>query len=140
VDELTSCEGYFAQNETSLDGLSLNIFRELNSCVGLVVVMHSRGVITTPDGDKITRASVWIEQEVAIAAFIQAILKKNIKVLLYAEKGISLEGVRSQIHLNPIPFEKNEDVLKDFKEKIESGMFENISSAIDEEEVVGAQE
>jgi hypothetical protein len=139
VKELTPFEGYFAQNQTSLNGLSENIFRELNNCVGLVVVMHARGALETPEGKTVIRASVWIEQEVAIAAFIQHTQEKEIKIILYAENGISIEGVRTQLHLNPIVFEKNEDVENDLRNKLESGMFAENSSAEDNERIVGAQ-
>jgi hypothetical protein len=36
--------------------------------------MHRRGNLTTPDGRTVTRGSVWIEQEIAIAAFMHHVL------------------------------------------------------------------
>src|ERR1017187_6597923 len=38
VNELTEFEGYFAQNQTSLEGLSRNIFGALNRCAAFVAV------------------------------------------------------------------------------------------------------
>ncbi len=128
INEFTPFEGYFAQNQVSLNGLSENIFKELNDCGGLVVVMHARGDITTPVGHKVVRASVWIEQEIAIAAFIQKIQKREIKIILYAEKGISLEGVRSQLHLNPIEFDDNSEVEEHFKKYLSDPEFKAIFS------------
>ena len=87
ITELTSFEPYFAENQTSLDGLTQNIFRALNDCVGLIAVMHHRGAVSTPDGD-IVRGSVWIEQEVAIAAFLQQVVERDLRVRVYIEKGI----------------------------------------------------
>jgi hypothetical protein len=43
VNELTEFVGYFAENQTTLDGLSQNIFAALNRCSGLVAVMHMPG-------------------------------------------------------------------------------------------------
>jgi hypothetical protein len=45
VDAETDFEGYFAQNQTSLEGLSRNILGALKSCVAFVAVLHHRGVV-----------------------------------------------------------------------------------------------
>src|ERR1700733_3045918 len=103
VDELTEFTGYFAQNQTSLEGLSRNIFGALNRCSGLVAVLHPRGEVDTPSGgDK--RGSVWVEQEIAIAAFLKQALERNLEVAVYIQRGIQREGVRDQLHLNPVEF------------------------------------
>ena len=47
IDDETDFNGYFAQNETSLEGLSRNIFGALRSCAGSVAVMHNRGTVKT---------------------------------------------------------------------------------------------
>jgi len=109
VRELTPFEPYYAEYQSSLEGLTKNIFAALHRCVGFVAVMHHRGRVEPP-GD-LVRASVWVEQEIAIAAFIRAILGKNIEVAAFAEKGIALEGVRKQVLLNPKEFASNKDVI-----------------------------
>lgn len=119
VNELTPYEGYFAQNESSLEGLSRNIFGALNGCVGFVAVMHRRGSVQTPQGEW-TRASVWIEQEIAIAAFLAQAQGRTLPVALYIQDGISLEGVRQQLILNPIPFSDNPEVLADFRDRVKT--------------------
>src|SRR5262249_24980532 len=75
VTDLTAFEGYFAQNQTSLDGLSQNIFRALNRASGFIAVMHHRGSVRTLHGEHV-RASVWVEQEIAIAAFLRQALDR----------------------------------------------------------------
>src|SRR5260370_6655098 len=100
----TPYEPYFADNQSTLEGLTQNIFGSLNSCAGFIAIMHFRGTVSTPNGER-TRASVWIEQEIAIAAFIQHIQKRPLRVAAYVQKGISLEGVREKLLLNPIQFE-----------------------------------
>jgi hypothetical protein len=50
-------------------------------------------------GQKHVRGSIWIEQEIAIAAFLTATRKRDIPVILYKRMGIKREGVREQIKL-----------------------------------------
>jgi hypothetical protein len=52
VDELTSCTAYFAQKQSSLEGLTTHIFDALNACVGFVAVMHHRGTVQTLTGQQ----------------------------------------------------------------------------------------
>ena len=108
VRELTPFEPYFAEFQTSLDGLSKNIFSELYKCKGFITVMHRRGTVSPGDH---SRASVWVEQEIAIAAFINEVLENKIKVMAFAESGIELEGVREQLLLNPTLFTSNSEVI-----------------------------
>jgi hypothetical protein len=122
IDALTDFCGYFAQNQTSLDGLSRNIFGALRSCAGFVAVMHERGTVKTLDGTH-TRASVWVEQEIAIAAFLKQAQARDLQVAVYIQRGIKREGVRDQLHLNPIEFDSEDQVLEDFKARLRDGRF-----------------
>lgn len=117
VREETKYDAYFAEQQNSLDGLSSNILSSLGRCAAFVGVAHHRGVVDRLK-DRITRASVWVEQEIAIAAFIQHALKRKIEVALYLQKGIHREGIREQLRLAPIEFETPEDVLKDFRSRL----------------------
>jgi hypothetical protein len=109
VRELTPFEPYFAEYQTSLEGLSKNIFGALNRSVGFIGVMHRRGRMSPPSDS--FRASVWIEQEIAIAAFLHSALGKNLHVAAYIQPDITLEGVRKQLLLNPKVFNNNNEVL-----------------------------
>jgi len=117
VRELTSFEPYFAEFQTTLEGLSKNIFSELYECQGFITVMHRRGGIT---GSKKSRASVWVEQEIAIAAFINEVLGRPIRVVALTQPGIVLEGVRQNLLLNPKEFETNEEALGHLREILPS--------------------
>lgn len=108
VREHTSFEPYFAEYQTSLEGLSKNIFGALNRSVGLIAVMHCRGNVQPQD---LVRASVWVEQEIAIAAFLQGVMGRSIHVAAFSEIGVAREGVREVLLLNPIDFSNNDDVL-----------------------------
>jgi hypothetical protein len=122
VTELTDFEGYFAQNQTSLEGLSRNIFDALNHCSGLVAVMHRRGEVDTPT-ERHTRGSVWVEQEIAIAAFLKQAQNCNLEVAVYIQSGIKREGVRDQLHLNPVEFNSEAEVLTHMRKRLQSGLF-----------------
>ena len=114
VRERTTFEPYLADIQTSLDGLTQNIFGELNKCVGLIAVMHHRGEVSF-DRALIIRGSLWIEQEIAIAAFLRQVLDRDLTVRVYIEKGVQREGVRDKLQLNPIEFTSNEEVLSDLR-------------------------
>jgi hypothetical protein len=132
VDELTPFDGYFAENQTSLEGLSHNIFGALNRCCGFVAVMHHRGNVKTLHGQHI-RASVWVEQEVAIAAFLKQAQNRNLAVAFYTQRDIRREGVREQLHLNPVEFDTDDEVLRDFKARLLDGRFRPVRHAAPKE-------
>jgi hypothetical protein len=113
VREVTSFEPYFAENQRTLDDLSKNVFAALDGCSGFIAIMHHRGSVATPHGDSTIRGSVWVEQEIAIAAFLQNFGGRKISVRIYLERGIAREGLRDKLILNPIEFETNEEVIDD---------------------------
>jgi len=80
-------------------------------------------VVETLGGSKHTRGSVWIEQEIAIAAFLTQTRNHEIPVLLYTKKGIEREGAREQLKLNPFEFENESEVLADFLSRLKNHTF-----------------
>jgi hypothetical protein len=76
--------------------------------------MHNRGLVTEPDHTFYERASVWIEQEIAIAAYRIHTLKETIPVQLYIQRDIKREGLRDKVMLNPTTFDTNSDVIEHF--------------------------
>jgi len=123
--ELTGFDAYFAENQNSLQGLSENIFDSLKRACGFIAIMHHRGSVTTPSGAH-TRGSVWIEQEIAIAAFLRFLTGRDIPVILYLQIGpdgdqIRREGIREQLRLDPISFGTSDDVLRDLRDRINAG-------------------
>ena len=119
VTEITPFQGYFAQNQSSLEGVAEHILGAINRCVGLIAIMHDRGEVTAFDRH-FNRGSVWIEQEIAIAAFLKLIQRKSLEVLLYTKRGIALEGLREKLMLNPRPFEDGDDILEDLRSVLPS--------------------
>ena len=80
VKKTTGHEAFFAEQVHNFDGLRDNILQAIQKCIGFIAVMHPRGQVTRPDGT-LTRASVWVEQEIAIAAYIKFVEKRDIPVI-----------------------------------------------------------
>jgi hypothetical protein len=99
VKEVTGLEAFFAEEVQDLEGLDASILSALRSCVGLITVLHPRGEITKPDGTKHVRASVWIEQEIAIATYIQRVEKRALPVVAFIHSSVGREGLRDLLHL-----------------------------------------
>jgi len=108
----TGQEPFFAEEVQDLNGLDTNILNALRSCLGFITVLHPRGEIKRPDGSTITRASVWIEQEIAIATYIQRVEKRSLPIIAFKHKSVSREGIRDLLQLNPIEFTDKMDVLE----------------------------
>jgi len=118
VREEIGGQAYFAQNQSSLEGLTENILKQLHRAVGFVAIMHPRGSVsnpTQPSERSWVRGSVWIEQEIAIATFISQVLQRPIPVRVYIHEGIRREGIRDQLILNPVIFRDDSEVLADLR-------------------------
>jgi len=111
IDNVPGLKAYFAEEVQDLNALDSNILAKLRSCDGFVTVLHPRGEIKKPDGSAITRASVWIEQEIAIATYIRQTEKHALPVIAFKHRAVGLEGVRGLIQLNPIEFTHENEVL-----------------------------
>jgi hypothetical protein len=118
IETETPYEAYFAEQQNTLEGLSSHILSALDRAAAFIGVMHERGTIDTPTGEKVTRGSVWVEQELAIAAFIQNVLGRRLDVALYLQAGITREGIRSQLRLAPTEFSCAADVLDDLRRRL----------------------
>ena len=127
IEDRTPHSAFFAENQRSFEGLSKNIIEALHRMVGMVFVMHKRGLVTL-GSFKFQRGSVWIEQEIAIAASLQQ-LGHKIAVAGYIEDGIKREGLRDLLHLNPMSFVSDDDVAADLEKRIANGNFSPTTSA-----------
>jgi hypothetical protein len=114
----TSCHAYFAENQTTLEGVTENILRKLHDAVGFIAIMHPRGNVSNlsdPTEASWVRGSIWVEQEIAIAAFITQALQRSIKVRSYVHESIRREGLRDKLHLNPTIFRDESEILQDLR-------------------------
>lgn len=102
---------FFAEQVQDLKGLNENILDHLRDCAGFITVLHPRGKISRPDGSAHTRASVWIEQEIAITAYIHHVEKRTLPVIAFIHESVGREGIRDLLHLNPITFTDEMEIL-----------------------------
>lgn len=111
IDGMPGFRAFFAEAVHSTDGLSQHIFANLEHCDGFLAVMHKRGDVSF-HGRTFTRASVWLQQELAIVSFINSLRaqERRIKVRVFAQHGIKREGLVSELILNPIDFENDDDI------------------------------
>jgi hypothetical protein len=123
VEQLTGCLAYFAENQNSLEGVTENILKRLHIAAGFIAIMHPRGNVSNPNtatSQTWVRGSVWVEQEIAIAAFISQALQRPMRVRAYIHESIPREGLRSQLHLNPKSFIEDSEILKDLRSELPS--------------------
>ena len=120
VKKLTSFESFFAEEVQDLSGLDSNILNALRDCVGFITVLHPRGVIVRPEH---IRASVWIEQEIAIATYIQRVEKRSLPIIAFKHVSVGREGIRDLLQLNPIEFANEADVLAALPARLEKWKF-----------------
>ena len=129
IREETPYEPYLAEQQNTLDGLVTNILSALHRAAAFIGIMHHRGTITTPDGNTVPRGSVWVEQELAICAFVQNVLDRRLAVALYLQRGVSREGIRSQLRLKPVEFDTITDVLGDLRKQVSGWELLAVSTA-----------
>ncbi len=113
IKNVTGVDAFFAEEVQDLNGLDSNILEALRNAVGFITVLHPRGTITRPDGSKHVRASVWIEQEIAIATYIQRTEKRTLPIIAFIHEAVGREGLRELLHLNPIRFSSEAEVLEE---------------------------
>jgi hypothetical protein len=118
VKTVAGLEPFFAENVQDLNGLDDNILKALRDCAGFIVVLHPRGTIERPDNTTVTRASVWIEQEIAIATYIQRVEKRELRIAAFKHSDVDREGLRELLHLNPAPFTDESEVLVALSERL----------------------
>jgi hypothetical protein len=111
VRDSTDLTPFFAEEVHDLNGLDSNILAALHDCAAFITVLHPRGEIVRPDGSKLIRASTWIEQEIAIATYIKRTEKRQLPIIAFIHKSVGLEGIRSLIHINPIQFSNEAEII-----------------------------
>lgn len=115
INQETQADAYYAEYQATFEGVSSHILDSLSRCAGFVGVVHYRGLVTEPDGTSYQRASVWVEQEIAIASYRIHTLKEPVPVQLYIQRGIKREGLRDKVMLNPVSFDTADEVVEHFR-------------------------
>ena len=123
VRSITGHDPFFAEEVQDLNGLDANILKALRDCVAFITVLHPRGQISRPDNSVFNRASVWIEQEIAIATYIQRVEERELPIIAFKHRSVNREGLRQLLHLNPIEFTNEADVLEALPKLLERWKF-----------------
>jgi hypothetical protein len=117
-------DGFFAEDAHDAADLNTSLFRELQNCDGFVAVMHKRGEVKYSDSPPHYRASVWIQQEIAILHYRSFLLGRPIPMRIYLESGIKPEGLTQFSMINPIKFEDTQTILRDLAKWLRGSTFE----------------
>ncbi|MBI4668613.1 MAG: hypothetical protein HY747_05425 [Elusimicrobia bacterium] len=119
IDNTDGYEGYFAQDVSSLEALTNNIFKNIKRCAGCIAILHPRGVIGANGGHRQQRSSVWVNQEIAI----------EIPILVFKDPSVALEGAMQYliVNSNPIP-SSMQAILPQIKEWLRSTAFPDLQS------------
>ncbi len=120
---------YFAEDQSTAEGLSNHVLKALHRAAGFICVMHRRGDLTAADGRELTRGSVWVEQEIAITAFIHHVLNRSVPTFFYKQAGVSVEGIRSVLLMNPrVEFKEDCQILQDLRSALPRTAFTPFNS------------
>jgi len=111
IDQTTGFRAFFAEAVHDTDGLSQHIFANLERSDGFLTVMHKRGEVEFM-GRQFTRSSVWIQQELAIVAFLNYLRQpaRRIRVRVFVQRGINREGLADVLIVNPTEFEQDKEL------------------------------
>ncbi len=111
INDVPGFRAFFAENVHDTDGLSEHIFGNLERCDGFLAVMHKRGNVLFMKR-RLTRSSVWIQQELAIISFLnfQRRGRRRIRIRVFAQRGITREGLTEVLILNPTEFGRDDEL------------------------------
>lgn len=104
---------FFAEDVHSPDGLNAVVFKHIRLCDAFVAVLHRRGTVTFRNYPSSERASVWIQQEIALVAYRKLLQQRDLPIRVYAEQGIRREGLLEVLIVNPIEFATRATLLTD---------------------------
>ena len=116
--------GFFAEEAHDAADLNTSLFRELQNCDGFVAVMQKRGKVDYPDSPAHHRASVWIQQEIAILHYRSFLSGRPIPMRIYLESGIEPEGLTQYSMINPIKFQDTQIILEDLAKWLRGSTFD----------------
>jgi hypothetical protein len=115
--------GFFADQVHSATDLNSEVFRALQRCDAFLAILHCRGDVQYRSHPPKPRASVWVQQEIAVLCYRKFLQQQHLPIRVYSQSGILLEGVMRTAIVNPIEFEKDEEVLADVEKWLHGSEF-----------------
>lgn len=117
VSSYKDLKPFLAEDTHSFEGLTAQIYNNLNKCSGFIAILHKRERCNKEDN--FFRSSLWINQEIAIASFLVLRDKKDIPLRVFIESdensNVKIEGVLEHIMVNPIPFAQDTEIIQTLK-------------------------
>lgn len=106
---------FSAERAHSADELASHILNQLRTCAGFLGIMHPRGAVVYFGGkqEQLPRGSVWIHQEIAMIKFRSFLEGRAVPMRIYQHGRILREGIIDTLIVNPIPFERSEELIDD---------------------------
>lgn len=111
-------EVFLAETANDLRDLNFHIFKNLSDCIGFIAILHKRHKL-----NGLYDTSVWINQEIAIAAYLRSRQGKEIPSLILYEEGTEKEGLIKYTIANPPTFKSGEEALSKIDEWIKDKNF-----------------
>ena len=102
---------FFAQDVHSAGDLNSEVFRAIQTCDAFLAILQKRGTITFGSHSPAVRSSVWIQQEIAIFCYRMFLEQRSLPLRVYSERGIRREGVMEIAVVNPIEFDREDEVV-----------------------------
>ncbi|MEW6408503.1 MAG: hypothetical protein AB1488_00075 [Nitrospirota bacterium] len=106
---------FLAEKVNDLESLNSHIFKNLTECTGFIGILHKRE-------ESKYDTSVWINQEVAIAAYLRSI-GRTIPALVLYEEGTAIEGLIKYTIANPLTFKSEEEALSKIEDWVRRQSF-----------------
>lgn len=108
-------DSFLAETANDLESLNTHIFKNLADCTSFLAILHKR------DKNK-HNTSVWINQEVAVAAYLRSTGRVIPSLVLYEENTI-IEGLIKYTIANPPTFKSDDEALSKIEEWIKRQTF-----------------
>lgn len=97
---------FLAEAANDLRDLNSHIFKNLNDCTGFIAILHKRHKL-----NRTYDTSVWINQEIAIAAYLRSQQSREIPSLILYEEDAEKEGLIKYTIANPPTFKSSKEAL-----------------------------
>ena len=108
---------FFAESVNDLESLNSHIFRNLSNCTGFIALLHKRN-------NSENNTSVWINQEVAIIAYLRSIGSDIPSLVMYQDGAKTQQGLIKYTIANPPVFISESDAILQIREWVKTQKFE----------------